>query len=421
MAIGNSIKDCLEHLEQSKQKLKGKVSLPVAEGGFGQSSLASASLDTMVEYVKTIPTHSGQNKKLTVGETLEISAGWYPETFSVTAPEGDEELQLQAIQNFELTEAHLKRGASIQESEGYHGIASITFAPREDLFTYEQASENLESAHVLTGYYAVNGKNEIVEGKMPNNGKSELTINKKDDTLTIPQGYHNGSGYCSISSNEQAKLVANNIRQGVTILGVTGTMSATEGLNAHVGTCTPTKSVQNIVPEPGYNALSSVIVAAIPAEYQDVTGVTATAETVLEGKAFVGLSGEPIPGTMTDNSKNPATVTLNTTNKTTYTVPAGFHGSGDKATKVQISVETATKTLGNQSGSQGGSVNITPSANGVLGEVNVSIDKYLTTQQTISTIDGLDVTSVEFNTGYHTIAPKAVFNAQPILEALQAI
>lgn len=45
--------------------------------------------------------------------------------------------------------------------------------------------------------------------------------------IQIPQGYHNGSGKVAISESEQAKIIASNIKKGVSILGVTGSYEAT--------------------------------------------------------------------------------------------------------------------------------------------------------------------------------------------------
>ena len=100
---------------------------------------------------------------------------------------------------------------------------------------------------------------------MPNNGAVTGTITTKAQEYTIPLGYHDGSGKVSISATEQAKLVATNIRQGVTILGVEGTMSGEEGVNSQSKTVTPSTTQPTITPDtPTYNYLSQVVVEAIP-------------------------------------------------------------------------------------------------------------------------------------------------------------
>ena len=120
-------------------------------------------------------------------------------------------------------------------------------------------------AEILSGKTAyVNGVK--LTGTMKNNGAVTGTISKKADSYTIPIGYHDGSGKVSISSTEQAKLIATNIRQGVTILGITGSMSGTEGARAESKTATPSTSQQTILPDStkGYNYISQVVVEAIP-------------------------------------------------------------------------------------------------------------------------------------------------------------
>lgn len=118
-------------------------------------------------------------------------------------------------------------------------------------------------AEILTGKTAY-ARGSKITGTMPNNGAVTKTISTKTQEVSIAQGYHDGSGKVSISSTEQAKIIPTNIRDGVTILGVTGTMSGTEGARAQAKTVTPTTTVQNVLPDDGYNYLSQVTVNAIP-------------------------------------------------------------------------------------------------------------------------------------------------------------
>ena len=118
-------------------------------------------------------------------------------------------------------------------------------------------------AEILTGKTAY-ARGSKITGTMPNNGAVTKTISTKTQEVSIAQGYHDGSGKVSISSTEQAKIIPTNIRDGVTILGVTGTMSGTEGARAQAKTITPTTKVQNVLPDDGYNYLSQVTVNAIP-------------------------------------------------------------------------------------------------------------------------------------------------------------
>lgn len=131
--------------------------------------------------------------------------------------------------------------------------------------TYDANTQDATAtaAEILTGKTAYN-KGSKVTGTMPNRGGATLTISAKDDAVSIPQGYHDGSGTASIDATEQAKIIAGNIREGVTILGVEGTMSGTEGAKPQAKTVTPTSQAQVILPDEDYNYLSQVTVNAIP-------------------------------------------------------------------------------------------------------------------------------------------------------------
>ena len=102
-------------------------------------------------------------------------------------------------------------------------------------------------AEILAGKTAYVNGNKLT-GTMKNNGAVTGTISKKAEAYSIPIGYHDGSGKVSISTTEQAKIIATNIRAGVSILGVTGTMSGTEGAKAQAKTATPSTTQQTILP-----------------------------------------------------------------------------------------------------------------------------------------------------------------------------
>ncbi len=72
--------------------------------------------------------------------------------------------------------------------------------------------------------------------------------------------------------------------------------------------------------------LSKVTVGAIPAAYQDVSGVTATAADVLTGKKIVDAKGALVSGSMANNGAVSGAIDGLTT--TSYSVPAGYTSGG---------------------------------------------------------------------------------------------
>ena len=68
--------------------------------------------------------------------------------------------------------------------------------------------------------YIASGK---VTGTMQNRGATAGTISKKTGAYIIPEGYHNGDGSVTIAEAEREKIVPENIKNGITLLGVSGT------------------------------------------------------------------------------------------------------------------------------------------------------------------------------------------------------
>ena len=169
-----------------------------------------------------------------------------------------------------ITAADLASGKTAHDKSG----AIITGTNTYDSDT---SNDTAVADEILVGKTA-HARGTVLTGTMPDNGGVTGTISTVAGEYTIPMGFHDGSGKVSISSTEQAKIIAANIRQGIEILGVTGTMSGEEGVNAQSKTVTPTASVQVITPDANYNYLSQVTVNAIAYSEADngAGGVTVT-------------------------------------------------------------------------------------------------------------------------------------------------
>lgn len=130
-------------------------------------------------------------------------------------------------------------------------------------FDVNSQDATVQVAEILSGKTAY-ARGTKLTGTMPNHGAVNLTIDDVNDEISIPQGYHDGGGKVSILSTEKAKLIAANIKQGITIMGVTGTLEPGYGITVHAKTVTPTTAQQIISPDEGYDYLSQVTVEAIP-------------------------------------------------------------------------------------------------------------------------------------------------------------
>ena len=157
--------------------------------------------------------------------------------------------------------AHVLDGFTFHDKSG---------APVTGTCTYDSDTSDDTAAvgEILSGKTA-HARGALLTGTMPNNGAQMGSIDTKAQEVTIAQGYHDGSGKVSISADEQAKLIPSNIREGITILGVEGTMSGSEGVVAQARTVTPKFTQQVISPEDGYTHLSQVTVQPITVTYSD--------------------------------------------------------------------------------------------------------------------------------------------------------
>lgn len=177
----------------------------------------------------------------------------------------------------------------------------------------DAVAADILSGKVAHSYNSTTGAAVEVTGTMANNGAVSKTLDAttNNQSYTVPAGYHNGSGTVSI---------------------VLETKSAT-----------PSTSSQNITPTSG-KVLSKVTVAAIPAQYGDTTGDTATAAYVLAGyKAHTISNGSAtqITGSMTNNGAISGTIDGLTT--TSYTIPSGYTTGG--SVSLTNDIETALAAI----------------------------------------------------------------------------
>ena len=183
-----------------------------------------------------------------------------------------------------------KKSQSITPTSG-KVLSSVTVEAIPDNFIDTTDADATEDQILADATAYVGGVK--VTGTMPNVGSASKTLDTTTTSYAIAKGYHDGTGSVNI---------------------------VTETKNA-----TPTKAEQNITPTTG-KVLSKVTVDAIPAAYQDVTGVTAVAADVLDGKFIVTSDGSKIEGTMPNNGA--VSGTIDGLSATSYQVPAGYTSGG---------------------------------------------------------------------------------------------
>lgn len=159
-----------------------------------------------------------------------------------------------------------------------------------------------------------------------NNGGVTKKLDATTTSYTIPIGYHDGTGAVSVETEEKT-ITTNGVTtasDGKLISKVTVQVNTTPSLQEK--TVTPTKSLQEVLPDEGYDGMSKVTVEAIPANFADVSKVNVTQSDVLSNKIYVDNTGAQKTGTMVNNGK--VTATIDGLTSTSYTIPVGYHSGG---------------------------------------------------------------------------------------------
>ena len=173
----------------------------------------------------------------------------------------------------DVTPSDVLYGVKYHKPSGEQGTGTCTYDA-------DTSDADAVAAEILSGKTAYKAGSKLT-GTMPNRGAQTGVISTVSGSVTIQNGFHDGSGSVSIDATEQAKIIASNIKSGVEMLGVTGTYTG-EGVTAQSKTVTPTNAQQVITPDTGYDYLSQVTVNAVA--YTE-TDNTAGGKTVTIGTA----------------------------------------------------------------------------------------------------------------------------------------
>lgn len=261
-------------------------------------------LDALTDKAAAIKNQGAVDANVKEGESYTIPAGYHNGSGTVKGVSGGGNYNLQA-----KSVTPTKEQQSITPDQGYYGLSGVTVGAIPE--NYQDVSATTAApADVLANKVFIDADGVTQAGTMPDNGAVEKVLDATtgNQEYTVPAGKHSGAGKVSV---------------------VLETKSAT-----------PAEAEQDITPTKG-KVLGKVTVGAIPAKYKDVSGVTAGAADVLDGKFIVLADGSKVEGTMANNGA--ISKTIDGLTQTSVSVPAGYTSGG--TVSLTDAIETALAAI----------------------------------------------------------------------------
>lgn len=237
------------------------------------------------------------------GDSYTILAGYYHGgTIQAVAGGGNYTLQAKTV-------TPTKSEQSVSQDNGYYGLSSVTVNPIPDAYQ-DVSSVTAVAADVLATKIIVDSSGNVITGTMTNRGTWNSSLTVGSPSVTVPSGYHSGSGTVSISLEDK--------------------------------TFTPSETTQTYeLASNSSTFVKKVVVNPIPDDYADASDTTATAGDILYGVTAVGYdSSEGEATVLTGTMPNNGAVSQTLQAGGSYTVPAGYHNGSGTVSAASLASQT---------------------------------------------------------------------------------
>lgn len=261
-------------------------------------------LDALTDKAAAIKNNGAVDANVKEGESYTIPAGYHNGSGTVKGVSGGGNYNLQA-----KSVTPTKEQQSVTPDQGYYGLSGVTVGAIPE--NYQDVSATTAApADVLANKVFIDADGVTQAGTMPDNGAVEKVLDATtgNQEYTVPAGKHSGAGKVSVALETKS--------------------------------ATPAEAAQDITPTKG-KVLGKVTVGAIPDKYKDVSGVTAGAADVLDGKFIVLADGSKVEGTMANNGA--IAKTIDGLTQTSTDIPAGYTSGG--TVSLTDAIETALAAI----------------------------------------------------------------------------